>query len=640
MATSYQYASLGPRQIRLIKSAIRGNEGNMEISMEAFNIEEAPPFIAMSYCWAGQLPDRSVKVENGMRFLRVTSNVEALINLMLSWKPWHPFWIDAVCINQENTPEKNMQVSLMSSIYSQAAHCVVWLGHGNESIEIAVEALPELVAEASAWSRQNGPRRLGPHEEEYAKMDVTARIQTAWTGLEQLMCLPWFRRVWIIQEAVIPDDLVMVYGSSEVDLEALSLLATKYEHYSESRKMPDERFRQVEGQIAWQNIMELRISRRTRPEEDKVHAQSDFGGELPGLLTMAQHSMASNPLDHIYGVLGLACQAWRDALPVDYSLRASELYMRVTRLFRAFCYRLEFLALSSPYKSTDFAELPSWCPDYSLYTKAGWNPLSYPLGLYNECGYHAGYSRAEWEMEASIDGFKPDKMHKMLSDAVSKGIEDTFAHRSNVLSIEGFEIDRIATVIQVPSSWQASSMNETVNEWFDIFAWDEQCLQLSKSVFNSEIAPRAHLRTMTANVTLESRKQTKDMSEIYRLSKIVCSGTYVFPDGVDNFIHIPGFLEHKEEIMEFAATFSAYAKGRSFFSTAKGRIGLGPGFVKEGDMVCIFIDGNMPFILRPSISTDENSYYTVLGEAYVDGVMEGEALNLPEELSRKKYDLV
>ncbi|PMD36860.1 hypothetical protein L207DRAFT_385789, partial [Hyaloscypha variabilis F] len=67
--------------------------------------------------------------------------------------------------------------------------------------------------------------------------------------------------------------------------------------------------------------------------------------------------------------------------------------------------------------------------------------------------------------------------------------------------------------------------------------------------------------------------------------------------------------------------------GRSFFSTAKGRIGLGPGFVKEGDMVCIFIDGNMPFILRPSISTDENSYYTVLGEAYVDGVMEGEALN-------------
>ncbi|PMD36861.1 heterokaryon incompatibility, partial [Hyaloscypha variabilis F] len=159
----------------------------MEISMEAFNIEEAPPFIAMSYCWADQLPDRSVKVENGMRFLRVTSNVEALINLMLSWKPWHPFWIDAVCINQENTPEKNMQVSLMSSIYSQAAHCVVWLGHGNESIEIAVEALPEL----------------------YAKMDVTARLQTAWTGLEQLMCLPWFRRVWIIQEAVIPDDLVM-----------------------------------------------------------------------------------------------------------------------------------------------------------------------------------------------------------------------------------------------------------------------------------------------------------------------------------------------------------------------------------------------------------------------------------------------
>ncbi|KAE9363125.1 hypothetical protein N431DRAFT_475297 [Stipitochalara longipes BDJ] len=534
MATPYQYTNLGPRQIRLIKIAVRDIEGNLEIGMEAFNIEEAPPFIAMSYCRAGQLPDRS-----------------------------------------DNTLEKNIQVSLMSIIYSKAAHCVAWLGNGNETIEIAVEALLELVTEASAWRRRNGPERLGPHEDEYAQMDVTARLQTAWTGLEQLMCLPWFRRVWIIQEVVISGDLVVVYGSSEVDLEALSLLATEYAHYSEPKKMPEHRFRQTEGQIAWQNITAIKISLRTRREEDKVHTQSDFGGELPGLLTMAQHSMASNPSDHIYGVLGLACQAWRDALPFDYSLGASELYMRVTRLFRVFCYRLEFLALASPYKSTEFAELPFWCPDYSLYSKAGWNPLSYPLGLYNECGYHAGYTRAEWEIEASIDGFKPAKMHKMLLDAVSKGTEDTLALCSNILSIDGFEIDRVATVIQVPKSWQASAMSESVTDWFDLFAWDEQCLQLSKSVFKSDTTPPAHLHTITANVTFESRKQTKDISEIYRLAKIVCSGTYVFPDGVENFTQIPGFVERKDDIKDFATTFSAHVKGRISSQRKRAELVLG-----------------------------------------------------------------
>ena len=85
-----------------------------------------------------------------------------------------------------------MQVALMTEIYSQAAHCVVWLGHGNENIETAADALPELLAEATAWTEQSGGR-LGPSEEQVAEMDVGVRIQRAWEGLEKMMCLPWFR---------------------------------------------------------------------------------------------------------------------------------------------------------------------------------------------------------------------------------------------------------------------------------------------------------------------------------------------------------------------------------------------------------------------------------------------------------------
>jgi hypothetical protein len=36
-------------------------------------------------------------------------------------------WIDQLCINQEDTPERNDQVSIMGKIYRGAAQVIVWL---------------------------------------------------------------------------------------------------------------------------------------------------------------------------------------------------------------------------------------------------------------------------------------------------------------------------------------------------------------------------------------------------------------------------------------------------------------------------------------------------------------------------------
>jgi hypothetical protein len=38
------------------------------------------------------------------------------------------FWVDALCIDQNNIPEKNSQVSKMKEIYEGAKKIVVWLG--------------------------------------------------------------------------------------------------------------------------------------------------------------------------------------------------------------------------------------------------------------------------------------------------------------------------------------------------------------------------------------------------------------------------------------------------------------------------------------------------------------------------------
>ena len=48
---------------------------------------------------------------------------------MHAQQTWGPFWIDAVCIDQICTSERNHQVSVMGRIYSQAREGVAWLGH-------------------------------------------------------------------------------------------------------------------------------------------------------------------------------------------------------------------------------------------------------------------------------------------------------------------------------------------------------------------------------------------------------------------------------------------------------------------------------------------------------------------------------
>lgn len=41
-------------------------------------------------------------------------------------------WIEQVCINQEDSAEKDVQIGLMGEIYSRCAECVIWLGPEDE----------------------------------------------------------------------------------------------------------------------------------------------------------------------------------------------------------------------------------------------------------------------------------------------------------------------------------------------------------------------------------------------------------------------------------------------------------------------------------------------------------------------------
>jgi hypothetical protein len=57
-------------------------------------------------------------------------------------------WIDALCINQENTKEKSNQVALMQDIYQRAERVLTWIGGDDGSVTIALELIDKAVSYA------------------------------------------------------------------------------------------------------------------------------------------------------------------------------------------------------------------------------------------------------------------------------------------------------------------------------------------------------------------------------------------------------------------------------------------------------------------------------------------------------------
>ena len=77
----------------------------------------------------------------------VTLNLfKALQHLRLDTAP-RVLWVDAICIDQDNIPERDAQVQLMGNIYRTAGRVIVWLGPEADNSAM----LPPLVDSLVAW---------------------------------------------------------------------------------------------------------------------------------------------------------------------------------------------------------------------------------------------------------------------------------------------------------------------------------------------------------------------------------------------------------------------------------------------------------------------------------------------------------
>ncbi|KAH8665829.1 heterokaryon incompatibility protein-domain-containing protein, partial [Tricladium varicosporioides] len=143
----YKPLDLSKNEIRLISiSPASWASDKLEGRLFHVPLEEAPPYEALSYVWGSHQLEKSQPVPStsGTFDFHLNSNLEAALRYLRYPKKKLVIWIDAICINQYNTEERNEQVSKMRLIYKGAQEVRVWLGESYENSGVAFDFIREL----------------------------------------------------------------------------------------------------------------------------------------------------------------------------------------------------------------------------------------------------------------------------------------------------------------------------------------------------------------------------------------------------------------------------------------------------------------------------------------------------------------
>ncbi|PVH73898.1 hypothetical protein DL98DRAFT_393687, partial [Cadophora sp. DSE1049] len=159
--------------------------------------DDNPQYDALSYTWGSPIDPVAITLNN--QPFNVTQGLHlALTSFRLPTTP-RTLWIDAICINQFSIPERNVEVRRMRTIYKRCAHTLIWLGPAFKNSDVLLDFM--------AWEDR---RLLDPT---YERCMADSSFQHIWVALKQLTELPYWQRMWIVQEVAFGTSPQVCVGS-------------------------------------------------------------------------------------------------------------------------------------------------------------------------------------------------------------------------------------------------------------------------------------------------------------------------------------------------------------------------------------------------------------------------------------------
>lgn len=424
----YTYEPLRERfsEIRLLY-LLRGSGSDViRINILRASLDDRPKYIALSYVW-GTDPANVVISLNGCEH-RIQPNLAAALSLLRQYplgdEKEIPVWVDALCINQDDVPERNAQIKLMRSIYISAFRVKVWLGVPTEQMELAAakmrifEAWIITVSTGSKTSKQRdshtqpeGAARFGT--DLFGKPGkLSAQSILEFDAICQLLDNPWFSRAWVIQEVSFPDyfKVEFVIGRHGQTIRLLSaIIQMKYvlpgalaEHnnvWAGLSEVAGKVFQSISSVDRLFTIKALILKQSALKSTWDASYELLFGSTgmrrrrvLESLQEVRRYN-ASDARDKVYIPLGLALVEYSSILRPDYGCSLEVVYAQLVASMIEYQGNLDILSCCDVGGKADSASLPTWVPDWQR-CSVRTTPLAMKIGKDNKQIYRASGNKS------------------------------------------------------------------------------------------------------------------------------------------------------------------------------------------------------------------------------------------------------
>lgn len=275
----YRYTPLNDHadEIRTLR-LLPGQEDDANwVEMESNSSDSPPSYEAISYVWGNKDENIDIAVSGWAVgcSIQVPRGLYGAFKQLRHRTESRTIWADAICINQEDSTEKTHQVQLMRVIYQRATRVIIWLGD-YAPLDSKMGSLFELIGHIY-------------HREHEAVPPPADR--KAWLPLKKLFMLPWFRRVWCLQEAILAPSAEVMLGEHTVPWDYIGFTATWI------RCMPFEMFGGDEFMVGVYHACLIYSLSHGREEQQHV--------SFLQLLTLTRAFEATDFRDKVYGILGI-----------------------------------------------------------------------------------------------------------------------------------------------------------------------------------------------------------------------------------------------------------------------------------------------------------------------------------------------
>lgn len=583
-------------QIRLVHLLPGIDSDDLHCRFSMISLDDDSSFEALSYVWGDEKDRMPVQVEG--KEVTVTRNLYQALKSLRYEEKERVIWADALCINQRDAIERGSQVKLMGHLYSQTDCVVCYLGESSEGVELAMLAMQQLEENRDLhflewWKLDGFPNLKGP------------KASTPWLlrCIMQFFKAPWWTRAWTVQEFLLARRAVLQYGRTLLPAEAALKLPIIFNNHLMGcckefcsvvyRIVRDPESGESIGHFLG-NTIQLLYQHRALDDSSLFYALALFRGRNAG-----------DTRDKVYGMLGLAKKNFKPIQTVqpDYSLSVEEVFSHSATAEIARTRSLETLSYCYGDRKLN---LPSWVPDWTADVTRAESRLRWVADM----RFYKASGDSEAELPSNIKGCPGN------------------------LECSGIELDRIVQCGRRLNSHGRLTQTSVMNEMRSIARLDE-----------SGAAPY-----LNSGYTIEEAFKLSLCGSLEPwVSEMPGSGKEAFLGfrrlaNEHELSHVESWEKRRKEydptvdlgrmsyrppelrVLTMFQLFSSLAGDRRFIRTQKGYIGFGPASCARGDSVMVLSGGKVPYVLRQRyIDREGRRFYRLLGDGYVQGIMDGEA---------------